>query len=99
MDAYAQIEQSRLDYLHFNQEKLQSEVYQGIVDAALHGLDLMKVSNISILPSSFKGGPREMWQLYQDAMVIVCSCGKPDLFIMMTCNSNWPEIMAELLLG
>jgi len=40
-----------------------------------------------------------MWQLYQDAMAIVRSCGKPDLFITMTCNPNWPEIAAKLLLG
>jgi len=40
-----------------------------------------------------------MWQLYQDAMAIVRSCGKPDLFITMTCNPNWPEITAKLLLG
>src|SRR5437879_11052764 len=54
---------------------------------------------MSILPSSFKGGPREMWQLYQDAMAIVRYCGKPDLFITMTCNPLWPEITANLLPG
>ena len=99
VDAYAQIEQGRLDYLRFNQEKLRSEVYSGIVDAALHGIDLSKIGNLSILPSSFKGGPREMWQLYQDAMAIVRYCGKPDLFITMTCNAIWPEIKAELWEG
>jgi ATP-dependent DNA helicase PIF1 len=99
VDAYAQIEQCRLDYLRLNQEKLRSEVYQGIVDASLHGTDLSNVGNMSILPSSFKGGPREMWQLYQDAMAIVRHCGKPDLFITMTCNPAWPEITAKLLPG
>ena len=38
-----------------------------------------------------------MWQLYQDAMAIVRYCGKPDLFITMTCNPFWPDITAELL--
>jgi hypothetical protein len=51
---------------------------------------------MSILPASFRGGPREMWQLYQDAMAIVRHCGKPDLFITMTCNPLWPEITREL---
>jgi len=69
------------------------------VDAAVHGMDLSNVGNMSILPSSFKGGPREMWQLYQDAMAIVRYCGKPDPFITMTCNPLWPEITAELLPG
>ena len=62
------------------------------MDAAIHGTDLSTVGSLSILPSSFKGGPREMWQLYQDAMAIVRHCGKPDLFITMTCNPLWPEI-------
>lgn len=97
VDAYAQIERSRLFWLRTNQDKLRSDVYQGIVDAAAHGLDLDEIGNLSILPSSFRGGPREMWQLYQDAMAIVRSCGKPDLFITMTCNPMWPEITAELL--
>ena len=50
-----------------------------------------------ILPSSFTGGPRQMYQLYQDAMAIVSHFGKPDLFITFTCNPKWPEITQELL--
>lgn len=98
VDAYAQIEQCRLDYLPLNQDMLRSEVYRGIADAAVHGHDLSYVGNMSIFPPSFKGGPREMWQLYQDAMAIVRHCGKPDLFITMTYNSLWPEITAKLFL-
>ena len=40
-----------------------------------------------------------MNKLYQDAMGIVRSLGKPDLFITMTCNPKWPEITRELLPG
>ena len=32
-------------------------------------------------------------------MAIVRYCGKPDLFITMTCNALWPEITSELLPG
>jgi Helitron helicase-like domain at N-terminus len=39
-----------------------------------------------------------MYQLYQDSMVIVRTCGKPDLFITMTCNPKWLEIVEALLL-
>lgn len=38
-----------------------------------------------------------MTQLYADSMAGVREFGKPDLFITMTCNPNWPEIQAELL--
>lgn len=50
-----------------------------------------------ILPSSYIGGPRHMAQLYQDALAIVRTLGKPDLFVTMTCNPHWPEIQRELL--
>src|SRR5277367_4689491 len=49
-----------------------------------------------ILPSSFQGSPRNMQQNYQDAMAIVRKYGKPDLFITMTCNPKWAEIMTNL---
>ena len=39
----------------------------------------------TVLPS-FTGSPRHMQQLYQDAMAIVRKHGRPDLFIIMTCN-------------
>ena len=38
-----------------------------------------------------------MQQLYQDSMAIVREYGKPDLFVTVTCNPNWPEIVDELL--
>jgi hypothetical protein len=31
-------------------------------------------------------------------MALVRKFGKPDLFITMTCNPNWPEILHELRL-
>nr|GMC95880.1 uncharacterized protein LOC109215991 [Ipomoea batatas] len=49
-----------------------------------------------ILPVSFIGGPRDMRRRYMDAMSFVQRFGKPDLFITVTCNPNWPEIK-ELL--
>ncbi|CAJ0641618.1 4542_t:CDS:2 [Entrophospora sp. SA101] len=92
----------RLNYLKFNQKQLRSELYSGLQDA-VHAQDsMLESSNIGqqiILPSSFTGGPRQMHQLYQDGMAIVRVFGKPDLFITMTCNPQWPEITNELLPG
>ena len=42
---------------------------------------------------------RYMAQAYQDAMAVVRTFGKPDLFITMTCNPNWEEIARELKPG
>ena len=52
-----------------------------------------------ILCSSFQGGPRWYNAKFQDAMAIVRKYGKPDLFITMTCNPKWPEIVNELYPG
>jgi Helitron helicase-like domain at N-terminus len=40
-----------------------------------------------------------MHQHYLDAMAVVVSIGKPDLFITFTCNPQWPEIQKELYPG
>ena len=40
-----------------------------------------------------------MQQNYLDAMTIVKTFGKPDLFITMTANPKWPEIRDNLRAG
>ena len=37
-----------------------------------------------------------MSQRYADAMAVVASHGKPDLFVTMTCNPKWDEIQQSL---
>jgi len=96
VDQYAKIEQNRLNYLKQNQATLRTDLYNGIMDA-IHAEDSTNVGRRIILPSSFAGGPRQMYQLYQDAMAIVSRFGKPDLFVTFTCNPKWPEITRELL--
>ena len=51
----------------------------------------------TILPGSFQGGPRQMQQLYHDAMATVRKLRKPDLFITFTCNPTWIEIKEAIL--
>ena len=52
-----------------------------------------------ILPATHSGSPRELQQCYLDAMTIVQRYGKPDLFITMTANPSWPEIVSNLRPG
>ena len=56
-----------------------------------------QVGKTIILPSSFIGSPRHMQQCYQDAMAIINRKGKPDIFLTMTCNPKWSEIVENLL--
>ena len=52
-----------------------------------------------ILASSFVGGPRWYNAQFQDGMAICREYHKPDYFITMTCNPNWPEIQEHLKEG
>ena len=99
VDAYTQIEYSRLLWYRLNQKQIRADSYSAIQDAAANSDDLNNVGQQVVLPSSFIGGPRQMYQLYHDAMAIVRTCGKPDLFITMTCNPKWPELTEALFPG
>ena len=100
VDQYAKVVNQRLEYFRFHQKEIRAELYQGITDAIADGeTDARAVGKRIVLPATFVGGPRQMNKLYQDAMGIVRSLGKPDLFITMTCNPKWPEITRELLPG
>ncbi|XP_062103455.1 uncharacterized protein LOC133814524 [Humulus lupulus] len=97
VDMYVKIETSRLDYFRGKQQHVRSELYQGIVDTITLGeTNPSNVGKQIILPSSFIGGPRDMRKRYMEAMALVQRYGKPDIFLTMTCNPNWPEITNEL---
>ena len=97
VDMYIKLETTRLDYYRRRQSHIRSELYQGIVDAVTAGETRgNQVGRRIVLPASFVGGPRDMRRRYLDAMALVQRFGKPDLFITMTCNPEWKEILDEL---
>ena len=94
---YIKIETARFDYFRNKQDEIQAEAYQGIIDSIHVGETCgSKVGFRIILPASFLGGPRDMRRRYMDAMALVQRFGKPDIFLIMTCNPNWLEIKQEL---
>ena len=99
VDMWAAADQNRLTYLRFHQSDLCAELYQGLHDAIVGGLDLHDVGQKFVLPSSYTGGPRYMKQCLQDALALARFHKKIDLFITITCNPSWPEIVQELLPG
>ncbi|XP_074320257.1 uncharacterized protein LOC141657045 isoform X1 [Silene latifolia] len=100
VDMYVKIENTRLDFLRLNQETIRADLYQGILDTLELGeTSACNVGKRIVLPPSFLGGPRDMRRWYLNAMALVQKYGKPDLFITITCNPNWPEIKAELAPG
>ncbi|XP_028095034.1 uncharacterized protein LOC114295050 [Camellia sinensis] len=100
VDNYVKIESYKLRWIRTHQNHIRAYFYQGLLDAVHAGENYGgNVGRRTILPSSFVGSPRDMYQRYQDAMALVQKYEKPDLFLTMTCNPNWPEIKAELLPG
>ncbi|KAK9136673.1 hypothetical protein Sjap_007267 [Stephania japonica] len=94
---YVKLEKSRLDYIRFRQDEIRAKLYQGIIDSISIGeTSGLNIGRRIVLPSSFIGRPRDMQKRYMDAMVLVHCFGKPDIFLTMTCNPNWPEIQQEL---
>jgi hypothetical protein len=93
-DVYICVERSRLNFFRFNQHEIQADTYCGIKESFRGGSAI--TGRRVILPSTFSGSPRNMLQLYHDAMANVRHFGNPSLFITMTANPNWPEIQQEL---
>ncbi len=55
--------------------------------------------NESFLPSSVHGSPRLMTALAKNALVLVSEFGCLHVFITLTCNPRWPEMISQLLDG
>ncbi|CAE1152450.1 unnamed protein product [Acanthosepion pharaonis] len=75
---------------------LRTDSYIHLCDGLRSDGDPRNLSKPCILPSSYTGGPRYMHERTQDAMTYVRHYGRPDLFIMFTCNPKWVEITCEL---
>jgi hypothetical protein len=101
VDAWASAEQNRLEWLLQNQNEIRASLYSGLVDHIHENndVDLNQLGERKILPSSHTGSPRYMGQLFQDALAIGRQYQKIDLFITMTANPAWPEIVRELQPG
>ena len=89
---YSKVEMQRLNYFRSNQHAIRADLYNNLYSLNKSDSNLRNVGKKIILSSSFNGGPRNMHELYQDAMGLIRTYGKPDLFITFTCNPNWAEI-------
>ena len=102
VDMFACIDQERLHFIQTQQPKLRTTLLNGIEDALSvndDNVDLNELGQRIILPSSYLGGPRDMYQRYLDGMAIARHFKKINIFMMMTANPNWPEIRRELFPG
>nr|XP_045087172.1 uncharacterized protein LOC109751715 [Aegilops tauschii subsp. strangulata] len=97
VDMYIKIESCRLKWYRKNQTKIRADLYKGVVDAITSGETRASAVGVRIvLPGTYPGGDRDMKRRHMDAIAIVHTYGKPDIFLTMTCNPNWEEITNEL---
>ncbi|GFW82468.1 helitron_like_N domain-containing protein [Trichonephila clavipes] len=96
---YVKIETERLLFHRLNQTNLRSEEYIHWRDGVVNEGNTTNTGKLIILPSSYIGSPRHTQGYAHDAMAFVRHYGRPDLFIIFTCNSSWDEIQQLLLSG
>ncbi|XP_076908821.1 uncharacterized protein LOC143565856 [Bidens hawaiensis] len=93
VDAYTMIESERLFYIRNQQKKFRCETFENLRLVKDQGkIDVSKIGQRVILPSSFTGSARYMLQNYLDAMSLCKRYGFLDFFITITCNPKWPEV-------
>jgi hypothetical protein len=99
VDGYCSVEGERLG--HYRKPSFQKKYRSAPYNSLTHSVSRGNTSGSSagqrlILPSSFTGGPRYLYQNYQDCIAICRKYGCPDLFITFTSNPAWPEITEAL---
>ena len=90
----------RLHFLCQNQKTLRADTYINIEHEIENrrwqaaGEDSIPEGRIGrvLLPKSHTGSPRYCNDQFKYGMAVVCQYGKPDFFVTITCNPNWPEI-------
>ena len=100
-DVWAQIESRNLGYLRraATQHSIRSSHFAAVDDAIDRHELLGHVGTPVWMPASFVGSAKWYRGLFHDAMMLPTRFDFPDLFITMTCNPKWPEILNNVPAG
>ncbi|KAL8099136.1 hypothetical protein AgCh_031714 [Apium graveolens] len=94
VDAFSAIEQARLWWFRTHQKVLRNDLYDNIAKIIRSGeFDTTNIGKGFILPASFLGSKRYMQQNFQDALAVCRHIGHPDIFLTMTTDPLWDEIL------
>lgn len=92
-DAFAVVEQYRLDWIRGHQHVISSDLYKSVRDFISKGdTSPQNIGKNVILLATFTRSQRYMHQYFKDSLAICRTIGHPSLFLTMTCNTKWPEI-------
>jgi len=97
VDTISRIEDNRLNYIRSHQSTFLGADHDDNDDAEEQQEDDRPTR--FFLPSSFTGSTRHLKKLAANALALVSARGKPTVFITLTCNPYWSEIVRELLKG
>ena len=86
----------RLRFYKFNQKNVFGIDPENIVD---NEENADKQGQKTFLSQSMHGSRRHLRSLAKNALALVSEYGRPSVFITLTCNPNWPEIIEQLLPG
>ncbi|XP_074352575.1 uncharacterized protein LOC141691715 [Apium graveolens] len=97
VDAFAAVEQYRLDWIQAHQNIIRSDLYKSIRYSVSKGdtNPSIKGKNV-ILPATHTDSQRYMNQYFKDLLAICRTISHPSLFLKMTCNTQWPEIKSMM---
>lgn len=92
-DMYSRFEENKLSY--FESDELQHKVRLATRRSITECTPDHQPGKL--LPASFHGSPLKRKSDTEDALSIVNRRGRPQVFITITCNPLWPEIVDNLL--
>ena len=100
---YCRIEDERLQYLREGKTRQAREVFaageeEDTQEKDDYEMELQRAF-AGVLPSSFLGSRAWTSERIADALALCRIYGKPSLFITMTTNPKWPEILCRLTKG
>jgi hypothetical protein len=88
-DMYSRVEEERLQFIHKGRLH---EARENDAEMEDHDIDIR-------LPVSFLGSKEWSSSETADALALAREYGPPSLFVTMTCNREWPEIVSQLRPG
>ena len=97
-DVWAQVESMKLGFLRTPQaqSRLRTSRFCAVEDCFRNQGNLALEGTPMIMPASFVGGAKWYRALYHDAMSLPAHFGRPDIFLTMTCNPRWKEIIENI---
>lgn len=94
VDQWIKVESDKFRWHRLNQSTLRSASYHQLSDAAAS--EANGIGHIVILPATHTGSPRYMMARRQDLLTYASEYGPPDLFITLTFNPKWPEVIKAI---